>query len=220
MILDFDYIGSSFRAKLSAFTEKRAGSSSSVGGTIHTADGPSFINKFDSRHRTNIKGGQQEHVLIVNIEVVEGIERVAVPSSVSLYRADDQIHDAGAQSSLWFSAIECDYKFRPRFPERPLGMFVNFAPLVAKDVAIENIDCRSQIMGDVPNDDRDVRLIGAHTADQASLPALRVLLDAQKVKLANEDIGDVCVEITDVSVGPFDLYLRLFKHGRLSFTLD
>ena len=96
-----------------------------------------------NRDRDNAENNDQATMLINNVQIVQSVQGI-IPSTVGLYRINDQVPDFSARS-LYFSTVNRTYKFLPFFKEWKLG-----APIgILDDRAHHQIESRMKVVDGV-----------------------------------------------------------------------
>ncbi len=105
---------------------------------------------------------------------------------------------------MFFSTVETCYKFLPPLSKRPFRVTTDSASFMSQNVAVKDIKCRPQVMGDISDKESNISGRIAQPTNEPRNPRLRVILDTQSVEMILEDADDVSIKILDVMIGPFD----------------
>jgi hypothetical protein len=155
----------------------------------------------------------EQLVLVRDVEIVDGPQRLMVPSLVRLERKQEV--DKRLRGSLYLSGsqgVPLLFGGDARFaPDRERGVGGHLAPATADGSAGEMVEGRAKVVNRVPRDegdgcrDRRVDLDNALVA----LRVLRVVLLDECIWVGGIEGDELPFEIIDVLLGPFDLDVRL-----------
>jgi len=156
----------------------------------------------NTSHSRNVNARNQESVLILNIEPVEGPDRVSIPSLVRLYGIHDELDDVFG-GIMFQSTIHGTFKSIPGFVD---GKFCVFRPL-ANDIVHGEIKRGSKIMQCVSDDEGKLLWNGFHRNDLDNIASsLRVMLDVDTVRVVCvSKLPHATIKVIDVMLGPFNL---------------
>ena len=152
------------------------------------------------------KGRDEQAMLILNVEVVEGTKR-SIPSVAFVWAdgLDNETHDIKPRN-LYLSAIDGRFKFCfvvGDWKAHPLkGLF----PSEQYQLVSSKVKSRSQVVEGVPEDDGEVvgRPLRHFELDDA-ISRIGVRLGVQAAEVGLHECSDDIIEIIDVLFGPFDL---------------
>lgn|SRR6266576_404379 len=160
---------------------------------IHAVEG-------DHRH-----DGNEQPVLVGDIEAMQRVQRIALPSLVRLYDVDNECGKVG-QRSLYRSAIDGRYKFLSRLADCEPRMLVLSEVRATANFPLHIIERRAEVVNAVA----DVQ--GNHGGNgflqselETIVSGIRIFLYAQTAKVALDESINERIQVSDVLIGPYDL---------------
>jgi len=144
-------------------------------------------------------------MLVLNIEVVQANDGSVLPSRVRLYRVHNQISD-GWIRGCYRSTVDGCYKFISCPAKRKLGETIGTSATQANNIAVQQIERRSQVVSGISDNRRDFSRELSNNLDLENIHvSVQVLLDNETVKVVIDEGVEKFIKLTDVLIGPFDL---------------
>jgi len=164
-----------------------------------------FIFESDAADSGNGNHGDQEQVLIRNVQCVKG-EDVIVPSRVRLYIGENPFVEPRAES-VYFSPFKGVFHSLSGFAEGKLGKIIQRCGKEFLDCSNPRvIEGRPKIVDGIPGNDGNLYADGFHlwmTVFNRLASGLRVSLNCGDVTICQS--ADDFSNIRDVLIGPFNL---------------
>lgn len=149
--------------------------------------------------------GDEEFVLVENVESVKLPDGSPIPSLVRLYHVQDEVADPFG-GLMFESAVDGVFHFIPGVINRKLGELGALAGGGKLDVAGCVVESGSEIMKRVSDDAHDTFRHPFKRDDMKGIvSSIRIVLDGDFVRMASLEGGEFLVEFQDVLSGPLDL---------------
>jgi len=151
--------------------------------------------------KIKVRLGEQQHVLVDDVEVMEMPEEIASPSLVWLYGIHDEADDC-CGGLMFQSAIHGGYKFVPGLVDREFTVFV---PL-RKDAVQGVVQSRAEVVQGIADDKQNIIWNGLSRFDlDRIISSIRIVIDNYGVRASVAKFAESSVKILDMLVGPLDL---------------
>lgn len=150
-----------------------------------------------------LKLGNQEPVLVVDVEVVETIKNVAILSLAGLYDVQDDVSEDG-DGLLVFSLFEKRFKFLHCGIDREIDL-VPFGTIVGGKLVPDMVESTSEVVEGIPEDGSKWIWNGLSRDDlHKLLQSFRVTVGGDCASTRLEECSSASIEILDVCMGPFE----------------
>ncbi|SRR6266566_2847484 len=160
------------------------------------------IHAVEGDHRQD---GNEQPVFVGDVEMVQRVQRIALPSLVGLYDVDNEPCELG-QRSLYRSAIDGRYQFLPRLADCEPRMAILSEVCATADFPLHIIERRTEVVNavaDVQGNHRGDRLPQSEL--EAIVAGIRVFFYAQTAKVSLNESANERIHVRDVLIGPYDL---------------
>jgi hypothetical protein len=148
--------------------------------------------------------GNEQPVLVLDVESVQGPDGFPVPSLVGLYDIHDEINDPFG-GLMFESAIDGGYKFIPSVAYRKLSVLRPLACSAELNIIGNKIESGTQIMQGVSDDAHKFPWHGCTRFElERIVTSIRVSLNEDSVRVS-VDAHQKTTQISDVLIGPLDL---------------
>lgn len=149
--------------------------------------------------------GDQENVLIFDVEGVKSPEGLSYPSFVRLYRIQDEVEDCFG-GLLFQSAITGSYHTYPGISNREISVRIAMLRSVKFDITHGVIKGGAKVMDCIPHHQENLfgNILSNADAEKA-IRSIRIVLDGDIVHARPMESSRFQIEIIDVLIGPFDL---------------
>ena len=153
----------------------------------------------------NLQLGNQQPMLIRNVELVKLVEGFALPSFVRLYGVQEFVRDS-SEGAEFQSAIDKSFQLCPGWIDRELGpVFVFAGEMGGSDPIPSVVKGRMQVVESIAQNQSEAIWQGLNRNDLDKLIArFRIGLNGDSVStfVAAEETGGLSIEIVDVLIGP------------------
>lgn len=163
----------------------------------------SFVYVADIANPLKLKMGDDEPMLVLNVETVKSPEGITIPSLVGLYRPHDVVDDP-FRGLTFQSSLDGSFKvipslvYRENYVVRPLASGQEF------DFAHGNVESTSKIVDGISDDTHNL-FRDRWTRNEFERVAAGVRLTVHVNTVSVVDLKDVPLKVSDVLSGPLDL---------------
>jgi hypothetical protein len=183
-----------------------------VGGAI-SVESP-FVNReafasaiytVDIPDHRSVLFGDQENVLIFNVESVKSPEGLSHSSTVRLYRIQDEVKDCFG-GLLFQSTITGSYHAYPGISNRKTSVGIASHGRVKFDIAHDVIECGTEVVNRIPHHQENIfgDILSNGDVEEA-IRSIQIVLNGDIVNARAMENPRFQVEIIDVLVGPYEL---------------
>jgi hypothetical protein len=172
--------------------------------------GVTVADDINTSQASNLDGWYDEDMLVLKVESVKIEECGSVSSNVWLYRLDNNVGNDWVRH-LVFSLTDRCYKFVFCRLARKISS-LQFYVMQAKDFAVKQIECGTQIVGRIADYERDEfgqLLSGPENQPMCPIqplcPITRIFLNGKSIEVCLDKRIQRGVKLIDVMIGPFDL---------------
>jgi hypothetical protein len=149
--------------------------------------------------------GEEQFVLVKNVETVKLPNGMPVPSQVRLYDVKNEVADSGG-SLMFKSAVDGIFHTFPGVANRKSGMLASLPSGGELNVAGRVVESRSQVMDSVSGDaHQPLRHTFKRDDAEAIVASVSIVLDGDIVRESALVGRQLTVEFSDVFFGPFNL---------------
>jgi hypothetical protein len=159
----------------------------------------------DVPNKRDIFLGNQQPVLVFDVEGVQSPDGITTPSFVRLYGIHDKVDDVFG-GLMFQSTVDGVYKFLPGVANWKCRTMMTFPSSVELNVADSVIKRGPEVVNSITDGEKDgfCNILGDGNVQRA-IRSVRIVLDQNTVNASAMKDSGLNVQVVDVLIGPFDL---------------